>query len=275
MRQCLPCPQSFEVAVNQSSPPNSHDASDNWRSAALAACSHLDYATDAPEYVNEALRKLQQAVIDADKGKPDTAATNEEPSETITVQQAWEWAGGNPGIKATRQELEEVLREMDAVCDEAAERKTRVDEAETQKPIFYMRDNHTFRRLSEDMETALAQITAELDAGHTHGMLCSKRPGFVGIHARGNDHRYEFLAECQQALAKHLNATTVHAENRKPTREDRVWQDGFVAGAKWWEWEKTGATMWQADQHRAGEVAMEKRKQRAQVQEGPSGPKPR
>jgi len=40
--------------------------------------------------------------------------------ETITVQEAWEMAGGNPGIRATRQELAEALRQLDAACDEAA-----------------------------------------------------------------------------------------------------------------------------------------------------------
>ena len=31
---------------------------------------------------------------------------------------AWEAAGGNPGIRATREELVDALREMDAVVDE-------------------------------------------------------------------------------------------------------------------------------------------------------------
>jgi basic membrane lipoprotein Med (substrate-binding protein (PBP1-ABC) superfamily) len=31
--------------------------------------------------------------------------------------------------------------------------------------------------------------------------------------------------------------------------------DGFVAGAKWWEFEKTGFTMWQSDQRSAETVA--------------------
>lgn len=41
------------------------------------------------------------------------------PSEpTITVQQAWEWAGGNPGIKATVGELKEALQMLDKICDD-------------------------------------------------------------------------------------------------------------------------------------------------------------
>lgn len=36
---------------------------------------------------------------------------------TISVQEAWEAAGGNPNIKATKKELIEALRTLDAVCD--------------------------------------------------------------------------------------------------------------------------------------------------------------
>lgn len=38
--------------------------------------------------------------------------------ETVAVQQAWEWAGGNPGIKVSREDLEQALRDLDAVRDE-------------------------------------------------------------------------------------------------------------------------------------------------------------
>lgn len=41
------------------------------------------------------------------------------PAESITIQEAWEAAGGNPGIKATKAELLESLRTLDKVCDEA------------------------------------------------------------------------------------------------------------------------------------------------------------
>lgn len=40
-------------------------------------------------------------------------------AETITIQEAWEAAGGNPGIKATREELVTALRQLDDVCDES------------------------------------------------------------------------------------------------------------------------------------------------------------
>ena len=42
-------------------------------------------------------------------------------STHISIQEAWELAGGNPGIKATREELESALKALDEVCDEADE----------------------------------------------------------------------------------------------------------------------------------------------------------
>ena len=35
------------------------------------------------------------------------------------------------------------------------------------EPFYYMRDNHTFKRLSDDVDTAITEIEAELDAGWT------------------------------------------------------------------------------------------------------------
>ena len=39
--------------------------------------------------------------------------------ETVRVQDVWEWAGGNPGIQASREDLKQALNDLDAVCDEA------------------------------------------------------------------------------------------------------------------------------------------------------------
>ena len=39
--------------------------------------------------------------------------------ETMTVQEVWEAAGGNPGIRATKQGVLDALKMLDAVCDEA------------------------------------------------------------------------------------------------------------------------------------------------------------
>lgn len=67
-------------------------------------------------------------------------------------------------------------------------------------PIHYMRDNHTFKRLSEHVPTAMVEIEQEFNSGYTCGMLCSKRPGFVSIHANGNKNRMEFLKACEDRL---------------------------------------------------------------------------
>lgn len=37
----------------------------------------------------------------------------------ISIQEAWEACGGNPGIKATREELIQALTQLDRICDEA------------------------------------------------------------------------------------------------------------------------------------------------------------
>lgn len=80
---------------------------------------------------------------------------------------------------------------------------SRIDAALTGKlpePVYYMRDNHTFKRLSNDVDTAITEIEAELDAGWTSGMLCSKRKGFSSLHANSRRPREEFLSDCRDAL---------------------------------------------------------------------------
>ena len=73
------------------------------------------------------------------------------------------------------------------------------------EPVYYMRDNHTFKRLSNDVDTAITEIEAELDAGWTSGMLCSKRKGFSPLHANYRRPREEFISDCRDAL---LSSTT-------------------------------------------------------------------
>lgn len=52
--------------------------------------------------------------------------------------------------------------------------------------IYYMRDNHTFLQLSQDVDEAVSEIHDEWYAGYTHGMLCSKSPGTpVPVHGNG------------------------------------------------------------------------------------------
>ena len=65
--------------------------------------------------------------------------------------------------------------------------------------IYYMRDNHTFKTLSKDKATALAEILKELTAGYTSGALCSKRAGFSMIHCKDSAQDV-FLLQCDAAL---------------------------------------------------------------------------
>ena len=68
------------------------------------------------------------------------------------------------------------------------------------EPVYYMRDNHTFKRLSNDVDTAITEIEVELDAGWTSGMLCSKRKGFSSLHANYRRPREEFISDCRDAM---------------------------------------------------------------------------
>lgn len=48
-----------------------------------------------------------------------TSAPAAAQAETLTLQEAWEAAGGNPGIKPSRDDVLTTLRMLDRVCDEA------------------------------------------------------------------------------------------------------------------------------------------------------------
>ena len=67
---------------------------------------------------------------------------------------------------------------------------------------WYMRDNHTFKSLSSNTETALSEIAAEFDAGYTSGMLCSEDKDGKTVHGKGKELRAEFLNECREWLDK-------------------------------------------------------------------------
>ena len=74
--------------------------------------------------------------------------------------------------------------------------------------IWYMRDNHTFKKLSADVSIALIEIEQEFNEGYTYGTLCSKREGFSNVHASGEKKRLEFFAECKKTLEEWLPSTT-------------------------------------------------------------------
>lgn len=115
----------------------------------------------------------------------------------------------------------------------AAPKQQAVDES----PIYYMRDNHTFKRLSSSVSAAIVEIEAELNAGYTHGMLCSKRSGFKDIHASGDTSRMAFLAECRAALLAAIPGKTEVDDVRHA-----LWKvlDALGALGKPWELESHG-----------------------------------
>lgn len=73
------------------------------------------------------------------------------------------------------------------------------------QPIYYMRDNHTFKKLSEDIEIAIEEISDEIEAGYSYGMLCSKIPNFKIVHSHGDSFKEvrKFLKECREVLTVH------------------------------------------------------------------------
>ena len=67
--------------------------------------------------------------------------------------------------------------------------------------LYYMRDNHTFRRLPDDISEAICVLKAEFAEGHTCGMLCSKHPSVKGVvHAHGKAEWDDFELRARQWL---------------------------------------------------------------------------
>ena len=64
--------------------------------------------------------------------------------------------------------------------------KPKPEDAPKPVRIWYMRDDHTFRVLPLDVDTALAVMREERDAGQPYGMLCGRPDGVVPgpVHAR-------------------------------------------------------------------------------------------
>ena len=52
---------------------------------------------------------------------------------------------------------------------------------------WYMRDNHTFRKLPECPTKALAVVREEFENGETYGMLCSKEEGINTVEHAHKD----------------------------------------------------------------------------------------
>ena len=70
------------------------------------------------------------------------------------------------------------------------------------EPIYYMRDNHTFKRLSESVLPALNEMKKCWDDGYTSGLLSTSRPGAPkGLHATGKSWR-QFSLEARTWYAE-------------------------------------------------------------------------
>jgi len=67
--------------------------------------------------------------------------------------------------------------------------------------IYYMRDNHTFRRLPFHVEDGIQAIKDEFEEGYTHGMLCSKDSRINDLHARGMKKWFEFERQATEWIA--------------------------------------------------------------------------
>ena len=66
--------------------------------------------------------------------------------------------------------------------------------------MYYMRDNHTFRKLSDDLNEAIKEIESELDEGWTSGMLCSSCKSFINVHSDFRWPKEWFLSLCRDAI---------------------------------------------------------------------------
>ena len=65
---------------------------------------------------------------------------------------------------------------------------------------YYMRDNHTFRRIESFDEKELRYVMMEeFLQGWTYGMLCSKGSEKV-IHARGQENFESFIQDCLEVV---------------------------------------------------------------------------
>ena len=67
---------------------------------------------------------------------------------------------------------------------------------------YYMRDNHTFRKLEGTKKDIRITLMQELLDGNTYGMLCTKTKGYghIKVHAKGKDDWEEFINKCMEVI---------------------------------------------------------------------------
>lgn len=99
------------------------------------------------------------------------------------------------------------------------------------KPIYYMRDNHTFRELPENVEASLRDIEEELDAGFTSGGLFTKRKGSTDLPFRYTTPRHIMLEQAREWLTKELATRT--AAHPQPAAQEQEKDADFLNDLRW------------------------------------------
>ena len=83
--------------------------------------------------------------------------------DTMTVQEVWEAAGGNPGIKASKQDVLTQMRIMDKICDEVDEKEDRLKvvamQHEPEKQEFA--EIHQWRRIDRPKQSGWVDDSKE------------------------------------------------------------------------------------------------------------------
>ena len=75
----------------------------------------------------------------------------------------------------------------------------------------FVRDNHTFRDLGDEVEVAIERIREEFSNGCTYGMLCTKREGYPDVvHARSADKLPEFEVAIREWYAQADKVRNLH-----------------------------------------------------------------
>jgi hypothetical protein len=104
-------------------------------------------------------------------------------SATITIQEAWEAAGGNPGIKATKEDLIFALQTLDQVCDEA-DQLAPYNGANEKPPVFGRRWRlaHDGFGLQLDDDGPYVHIADAISVLHTSLEQPEQEPVPLGLH---------------------------------------------------------------------------------------------
>jgi hypothetical protein len=129
------------------------------------------------------------------------------------------------------EQLEDAVAELDkqnAAMRETVERLTRERDAllaklPTPEPtnIYYMRDDHTFRRkLPLNLERAVSALREEFDAGATYGMLCGTGAlRGTHVHAGAKETWPKFEREARAWLPHAIDAAIAAGASGKPPPE--------------------------------------------------------